>query len=101
MLRQTVKQEPKGSPVSKQEPTEESLFGPPMNSMRSGEGIIPPLPLGTSDQTEMKPRGTFGRVRRKRMLVEAARLMILGTTMTGMGMMMTMVMRMIFRVVIY
>ena len=35
VLRQSVKQEPKSNPVVKQEPTEESLFGSPLNSMRS------------------------------------------------------------------
>ena len=59
-LRQTVKQEPKGTTIPKNEPTEESLFGSPLNSMRSGEGVIPPLPLGTSDQTGKAPKGAPG-----------------------------------------
>ena len=59
-LRQTVKQEPKGTTIPKNEPTEESLFGSPLNSMRSGEGVIPPLPLGTSDQTGKAPNGAPG-----------------------------------------
>ena len=57
VLQQTVKQEPKSNPVVKQEPTEESLFGSPLNSMGSGEGQIPPPPLGTSDQTGNAPNG--------------------------------------------
>ena len=56
-LRQTDKQEPKDNPVPKHE---ESLFGSPLNSMRSGEGMIPPLPLGTSDQTGKAPNGAPG-----------------------------------------
>ena len=40
-------------------------------------------------QKEMKPRGTFGRIRRKQMLVEEARLTSLGTMTTGTGMMTT------------
>ena len=122
-LRQTVKQEPENPPAKRTEADEESLFGSPLGSVRSGKATAPVpqpplmilmgtlrlehpevilLPLGQTAEIglrrEMKPGGTFGRFQRSQLPVAAGRLMTLRVMMTViMGTMRTMMTKGIFQ----